>query len=428
MGGVSGARIWRKLNQKIQNHLRALAVTALIWTGLSTQDFVFAQEFCRSGAEVFLQNPFAYINEEDSVAVLIHGASQINGVHLVDTLLAAGLHLVRIFTPEHGWLRTYEAGKHVPDTIYQGIPVVSLYGKNREVPPFLLEGIQTLIVDLQDLGVRCYTYVSTLYYVMRSACQQGVQVVILDRPVVDAQHPGGPLLRDSALRSFVGVIPVPLQYAMTPGEIARMMIDEGWLPECREFRSGFSLVVVPVPDYTRKQRCCPDVPPSPALQSCQAMEMYPWLVLLEGTRANPLRGTGQAFQGACFFIPGDSPARQWGDTCWFIPKRWGHYPSGWCCGWIWTPPNLQGARPWYWLMVLEHHYQRLLLSTTRRNVSFWTPYIFQLTGDSLFVELLDTHAPVETFQWYEEVFVRPFLERRLKYLLYRDEPTLPSRR
>lgn len=232
------------------------------------------------------------------IGLVANHSSTIHQVHLVDTLLASGFKVSKIFCPEHGFRGQAEAGEHVSNELdtRTGLPVISLYGRHYKPTPADLKGIDLMIFDLQDVGVRCYTYLSTLHYVMEACAEHGVPLILLDRPNPNGFYIDGPVL-ESRYRSFVGMHPVPLVYGMTIGEYAKMINGEGWLREGLQCQ----LIVVPCKGYQHHVKVSLDIAPSPNLRSMQAIYLYPSLVLFEGTCISVGRGTASPF--TCFGHP-----------------------------------------------------------------------------------------------------------------------------
>lgn len=227
------------------------------------------------------------------VALLVNPTSQVNGVLLPDTLLRLGLHIEKIFSPEHGFRGQADAGAQVnsgtdPAT---GLPVISLYGKNKKPTASQLEDVDIVVYDIQDVGARFYTYISTLQYLMEACGENHKPLVILDRPDPLGFMVDGPVL-DTAFRSFVGMQPVPAVYGMTPGEYAKMLVGEHWLsgPAPPE------LTVIPCVHYNHRTRYELPVAPSPNLKNNTAIYLYPSLCLFEGTVISVGRGTDFPFQ------------------------------------------------------------------------------------------------------------------------------------
>lgn len=229
------------------------------------------------------------------VAVVGNQSSMVGETHLVDTLLAVGVDVVKIFCPEHGFRGNAEAGAKVDNGVdpKTGLPILSLYGKNKKPTAAQLEDVDGMIFDLQDVGCRFYTYLSTLHYVMEACAEQGIPLMLLDRPNPNGHYVDGPVLDTAHCRSFVGLHPVPVVYGMTIGEYARMINGEGWLA------NGIrcDLTVVPMQGYRRDSvgYTLPN-PPSPNLRNAHAIALYPSLCLFEGTCCGVGRGTDYPFE------------------------------------------------------------------------------------------------------------------------------------
>ena len=216
-----------------------------------------------------------------------------NGTHLVDTLLGYDVSIVKIFTPEHGFRGTAEAGAHVASGIDEatGIPLVSLYGKNKKPTIEQLQGIDILLFDLQDVGCRFYTYISTMTYVMEAAAENNIPVIVLDRPNPNGFYVDGPVLEPEN-KSFVGMHCVPIVYGLTIGEYALMVNGEKWLSDSLQC----DLTVIPLGDYDRNAIYKLPVKPSPNLPNWESVYLYPSLCLFEGTDVSVGRGTKTPFQ------------------------------------------------------------------------------------------------------------------------------------
>ncbi len=231
--------------------------------------------------------------EGKSVGIVANHTSLVGDTHLVDTLLALGIDIKVIMSPEHGFRGTADAGAKIKGGIDEktGLPIVSLYGKHRKPTMQDLAGVDIVVFDLQDVGVRFYTYISTLALVMEAAAERALPVIVLDRPNPNAHYVDGPIL-EAEHSSFVGMHPVPIVYGMTIGEYAKMVNGEGWLDN--ELRAA--LTIVPCQHYNRNRPYDLPVPPSPNLPNAAAVALYPSLCLLEGTVVSVGRGTDKQFQ------------------------------------------------------------------------------------------------------------------------------------
>ncbi|MCX6295522.1 MAG: DUF1343 domain-containing protein, partial [Bacteroidetes bacterium] len=228
-----------------------------------------------------------------TVAVVANQSSLIKNTHLVDSLISIGVNVKKVFCPEHGFRGLVDAGENVanvkdPKT---GLSIISLYGKNKKPSTADLKDVDIVIFDIQDVGVRFYTYLSTLHYVMEACAENNKQLIVLDRPNPNGYYIDGPVLED-AYKSFLGLHPVPIVYGMTIGEYAQMINGEGWLKagvKCK-------LKVIPIVGYTHKDLFELAVRPSPNLPNMSSVYLYPSLGLFEGTIVSVGRGTDLPFQ------------------------------------------------------------------------------------------------------------------------------------
>jgi uncharacterized protein YbbC (DUF1343 family) len=227
------------------------------------------------------------------IGILANHTAMAGGQHLVDTLLHSGIDVVRIFTPEHGFRGKADAGEQVADGVDAGtgIPIVSLYGEQKKPTPKQLQGIDMMLFDIQDVGVRFYTYISSLHYMMEACAENNIPLMVLDRPNPNGDYFDGPVLKPG-FKSFVGMHPIPLVHGLTVGELARMINGEGWL------RGGIkcTLFVVEVDHYSRELQYQVPIPPSPNLPNHLSIRLYPSLCLFEATQVSIGRGTTFPFQ------------------------------------------------------------------------------------------------------------------------------------
>lgn len=243
------------------------------------------------------------------VAVFANQTSKIKNSHLVDTLVKRGIKIVKIFGPEHGFRGDADAGEHVDDVKDKrtGIPVVSLYGNHRKPTADDLQDVDVLLFDIQDIGVRFYTYISSLEYYLEAALENHKPLMILDRPNPNGFYVDGPVL-ESKFKSFIGMQPIPIVYGMTMGEYALMLAGEKWLsPKANAINSynvttqptadtPFHVTVIKCKNYDHNSRYILPVMPSPNIKAMQAIYLYPSTCLIEGTVMSEGRGTDAPFQ------------------------------------------------------------------------------------------------------------------------------------
>jgi len=222
-----------------------------------------------------------------------HSSILYDTLHLVDFLLTKEVNVVKIFSPEHGFRGNAAYGEYVSDErdLKTGIPIVSLYGKNRKVPAEQLKGLDIVIFDIQDVGARFFTYISTMHYVMEACAENGVRVIVLDRPNPNGYYVDGPVMQNE-FKSFVGIHNIPIVHGMTVGELANMINDEGWLT------NGIKcdLTVIKMQNYDHNSRYSLPVAPSPNLPNDKSVNLYPSICLFEGTEISLGRGTDFPFQ------------------------------------------------------------------------------------------------------------------------------------
>jgi len=222
--------------------------------------------------------------------------------HLVDSLVALNIDVKKVFSPEHGFRGNVDAGEHVKDGIdtKTDLPIISLYGDNKKPTSEQLKDIDIIIFDIQDIGVRFYTYISTLHYLMESCAENNIPVLILDRPNPNGQYIDGPTM-EKEHQSFLGMHPIPLVYGMTIGEYAQMVNGEKWLSKGVQAKT----TIIPNDNYTHDKSYSLLIRPSPNIPNDLSVKLYPSLGLFEGTNINAGRGTEFQFQryGAPFLNP-----------------------------------------------------------------------------------------------------------------------------
>lgn len=216
-----------------------------------------------------------------------------NYTHLVDSLVALNIDVKKVFSPEHGFRGNADAGEVVKNGVDSktSLPIISLYGKNKKPSKEQLEGLDVIIFDIQDIGVRFYTYIYTLHYVMEACGELDIPVIVLDRPNPNGHYVDGPIL-ETGFKSFIGMHPTPIVYGMTNGEYAKMIIGEHWLKN----NVSCDLTVIPLVNYTHDSIYSLPIRPSPNIPNDKSINLYPSVCLFEGTNVSEGRGTELQFQ------------------------------------------------------------------------------------------------------------------------------------
>ena len=274
-----------KLNILIKNTL-LFTLVYLSLTSAYSQNIIPGSERTNLYIDKLLDKKVAVIANNTSVI-----RSNNSDIHLIDTLIKRGVKIEKIFSPEHGFRGDKDDGEKIDNGFYKSIEVISLYGKNRRINDNDIKNIDILIFDIQDVGVRFYTYLSTLHYAMESVSRTNKKLIILDRPNPNSFYIDGPIL-DLKNKSFIGLHPVPIVYGMTIGEYGKMINGEGWL----ENNLKANLEVIKIKNYNHKLKYEPNIRPSPNLPNIQSIYLYPSLAFLEKTEVSIGRGTKTQFQ------------------------------------------------------------------------------------------------------------------------------------
>ncbi len=347
--------------------------------------------------------------KDKNMGIVANHSSLIGEDHLVDFLLSQDINLVRIFSPEHGFRGDADAGEYIEDgrDSQTGLPITSLYGSNKKPSTGELAGIDIMIFDLQDVGVRFYTYISTLHYVMEACAESGIPLIVFDRPNPNADYIDGPVLEGEYL-SFVGMHPVPVVYGMTIGEYAKMINGEKWLDEGLHCE----LRVIPCKNYSHNSVYEPPVPPSPNLPNYASVRLYPSLCFFEGTRISVGRGTDFPFQvfghpelkaGNFYFTPVSRPGAAKN------PKLNGEKCRGFD---LRNDPDAVKSKRLnlQWILKAYHNFPDQDL--------FFTPYFQLLSGSDEFQKQIELGLSESEIRdsWAEEL--EEFKKIRSKYLLY----------
>ncbi len=226
------------------------------------------------------------------VALVVNHTSLVGGTHLLDTLLASGVYINKVFAPEHGFRGNADAGEVVKNgrDVRTNVPILSLYGKNKKPSAEQLKDVDLVVFDIQDVGARFYTYISTMHYVMEACAENGKEVIVTDRPN-PCDYVDGPI-RQPGLKSFVSMHAIPMLHGCTVGELAQMINGEGWLAGGKRCK----LTVIPVKGWKHGQPYSLPVKPSPNLPNDQSISLYASLCPFEGTAISVGRGTLHPFQ------------------------------------------------------------------------------------------------------------------------------------
>lgn len=328
--------------------------------------------------------------------------SQINGVHLVDSLSALNCKPAIVFSPEHGFRGKKDAGEKVNNAIDSktGIPIISLYGNHKKPTPEDLKGLDYIVFDIQDVGVRFYTYISTLHYIMEACAENNVKLIVLDRPNPNSHLIDGPILEPEH-QSFVGMHPIPIAHGMTIGEYALMINGEHWLSE----HAQCQLKVIPCENYTHQMEYELPIKPSPNLPNKQSILLYPSLCLFEGTTVSVGRGTPLPFQiygspeldGPYQFKPQSGPGSKY-------PK----HENTWCYG-----ENLRDYPPQNSLNL-----SWLIQAYKSSNQPFFSPFFTKLSGTKKLQEQIEKGWSEKDIKNTWADGLKQFKKTRSSYLLY----------
>lgn len=347
-----------------------------------------------------------------SVGLVVNQTSLINSTHLLDTLLSLRIDVQLLFAPEHGFRGTADAGEHVKNGFdpKTKVSIVSLYGDNKKPKVGQLKDLDILIFDIQDVGVRFYTFISTLHYVMEACAEQNKPLIVLDRPNPNGHYVDGPVL-DTAFRSFVGMHPVPVVHGMTVGEYAQMINGEKWLTNgvtCQ-------LTVIPCLNYDHTVFYTLPEKPSPNLPNMTAVYLYPSLCFFEGSNSVSVgRGTDKPFQlyGSPEFTTGNitfTPVSKPGATKPFLMNQT-------CKGFDLSAIPLDSLR--HQKFTLTYLINAYKLSTNKSL--FFNSFFVKLSGSELLMKQIKQNVSEAEIRRSWESDLINFNRIRKKYLLYKD--------
>ena len=347
------------------------------------------------------------------VAICANQTSFINKTHIVDSLISLKVNVIKVFSPEHGFRGEAEAGKTVNASIdtKTNLPIVSLYGKTKKPSVDDMKGIDVVIFDIQDVGVRFYTYISTMHYIMEACSENNVEFIVLDRPNPNGYFIDGPVL-DLKYSSFVGMHPVPIVHGMTIGEYARMINGESWLANGVKCK----LTVIPVYNYNHTLRYQLPIAPSPNLATMESVYLYPSLCLFEGTVMSIGRGTEKPFEilghpdlaiGDYYFTPKSIPEKSEKPPLQDLK----------CRGFELT--QMSSA-----VLKTNNEINIFWLIDTYKNMPnknlFFNDFFVKLSGTPLLRQQIEKGVPEEEIRKSWSSDIEKFKKIRKKYLLYSD--------
>lgn len=366
-----------------------------------------------------------------AVAVFANQTSMVKSTHLVDTLLQSGINVVKIFGPEHGFRGNADAGEHVGDAkdAKTGIPVISLYGAHKKPTADDLKDVDVLVFDIQDVGVRFYTYISSLQYYLEAALENHKPLMILDRPNPNGFYVDGPVL-DTNFKSFIGMQPVPIVYGMTIGEYALMLAGENRLSAKANAINAYNITTEPTADtpfhvtvikcknYDHKTRYILPVNPSPNLREMQSIYLYPSTCFFEGTVISEGRGTDKPFQvfghpslpnNLYPFTPKPNAGAK-SSKCFFQQ----------CYGWNLSATNEQVLKDLNGRIQLKYFIEAYRLFPGKDSFFLKNNFINKLAGNDVFMQQIKQGIPEEEIRKSWQPGLAAFKAIRKKYLLYED--------
>lgn len=347
------------------------------------------------------------------VAIFANNASIVESENIISFLRNKKVNVVKIFTPEHGFNGSSDAGASVSDTAESGIKIVSLYGKKERPDSKDLADVDVILFDIQDVGVRYYTYISSLQKLMEAAIENNKPLVILDRANPNGFYIDGPVLQ-SKYKSFVGMQKIPIVYGMTIGEYAKMLQGEQWLDVTpRQNAKQLKLTIIPLDNYTHQTKVTLKIKPSPNLPNMNAIYLYPSLGWFEGTKLSIGRGTAMPFE-----VLGH-PAYQSNFS--FTPQAMTGALN----------PPLKGEKCYGWdlqvpesTMQSQHNGQiqlKYLLQAYQQfpdKEHFFTPFFYKLSGTTVLRQQIESGLGESTIRASWQPDLNKFKAIRKKYLLY----------
>ena len=343
------------------------------------------------------------------IGLVVNQSSLVNNTHLIDTLKSLKVNVTTLFSPEHGLRGNYSAGEKIKSGTDEktGLPIISLYGKNKKPSAEQLKNVDVIIFDLQDVGARFYTYISTLHYVMEALAETNKMLIVLDKPNPNGDMIDGPVL-DTNFHSFVGMHPIPILHGMTMGEYAQMINGERWL----KHQLKCKLIVIPMKNYTHKTVYMPLIFPSPNLRTYAAIRLYASLCFFEGTEISLGRGTDKPFE--CIGLPNSSIGNYE-----FTPKSIPRVAD--------NPPQKDKLCKGFLLSDEAKNIHKINLNwliefynTSNDTAHFFNPFFDKLAGSNILRKQIISGLTDEEIEKTWQVDLAKFKVMRKKYVLYKD--------
>lgn len=343
------------------------------------------------------------------IGLVVNQSSLVNNTHLIDTLKSLKVNITTLFSPEHGLRGNYSAGEKIKSStdVKTGLPIISLYGNNKKPSTEQLKNIDIVIFDLQDVGARFYTYISTLHYVMEALAETNKTLIVLDKPNPNGDIIDGPVL-DTNFRSFVGMHTIPILHGMTMGEYAKMINGENWL----KHKLKCKLIVIPMKNYTHKTFYMPPIFPSPNLRTYAAIRLYASLCFFEGTEISLGRGTDKPFE--CIGLPNSSIGNYE-----FTPKS--------IPGVADNPPQKDKLCKGFLLSDEAKNINKINLNwliefykTSNDTTHFFNPFFDKLAGTNVLRKQIISGLSAKEIEKTWQTDLAKFKSMRKKYVLYKD--------
>jgi uncharacterized protein YbbC (DUF1343 family) len=344
--------------------------------------------------------------QNKKVALVVNQTSVIGNTHLVDTLLTYNVKIQKIFAPEHGFRGTADAGEKINNAkdSRTGLPLLSLYGKDKKPSAEQLADVEVVIFDIQDVGARFYTYISTMHYVMEACAENNKHCIVLDRPNPNGHYVDGMVLQ-SAHQSFVGMHPIPVVHGLTVGELAKMINGEKWLANAKTC----PLTVITCENYTHQTPYSLPIKPSPNLPNDISIALYPSLCFFEGTVVSVGRGTDFPFQVIGY---PDYPQKDFSFTP--VSKEGAKNPpylNQLCYGTDYRQNNFEKYN--FSLQPLIHYYQ-----TAKNKATFFNDFFTKLAGTKQLRQQIEAGMTEEEIRATWQADLTQYKQMREKYLLY----------